>query len=55
MYGYTVHEKTWSKVAVTVHEQCINSSRLWGKTRAKKKKRKRKTQETKRNVYPNPT
>ena len=54
--------KTWSKVAATVHEQCMNSSSLWGgKTHAKKKKKKkkkkeeeeRKTQETKRNVDPN--
>ena len=27
-----------SKVAATVHVQCMNSSRLWWKTRAKKKK-----------------
>ena len=33
--------KTWSKVVTTVHEQCMNSGRLLGKTRAKKKKKKR--------------
>ena len=43
--------KTWSKVAATVYEQCMNSSRLWGENTCKKKKG--KSQETKRNVDPN--
>ena len=33
--------KTWSKVAATVHEQCMNSSSLWGENACKKKKKKR--------------
>ena len=37
--------KTWSKVATTVHEQCMNGSRLLGKTRAKKKKEKQRKRE----------
>ena len=46
---YTVHYGK-STFAVTVHIQCMNSSRLWGKTRAtKKKKKKEKTQEIKLN------
>ena len=46
-----------SKVAATIHEQCMNSNRNYSsptETRLEKKKgvkRKRKTQ----NVYPNPT
>ena len=46
--------KTWSKVAATVHEQCMNSSRLLGK-RVPKKKKRGKCKKLKRNVYPNRT
>ena len=36
---YTLFTKNWSKVAVTVHVPYMNSSRLWGKTHEKKKKK----------------